>query len=130
MVRPTLENENLKVANVLFLFYSLLLSFVSGEDTQDRTDRIKLTPWVKFLWEAYRNVLELLRNNIRVEKLYHDTAQQGKIVLTSRLIIVYFLFIRLLIESISLCYGIVSIVLFHILFYLMSSLYFLIIFIP
>nr|A7SK48.2 RecName: Full=Eukaryotic translation initiation factor 3 subunit A; Short=eIF3a; AltName: Full=Eukaryotic translation initiation factor 3 subunit 10 [Nematostella vectensis] len=56
---------------------SLLLSFVSGEDTQDRTDRVKLTPWVKFLWEAYRNVLELLRNNVRVEKLYHETAQQA-----------------------------------------------------
>lgn len=59
------------------LFFSILLSFVSGEDTQDRTDRVMLTPWVKFLWEAYRNVLELLRNNARVEKLYHDTAQQG-----------------------------------------------------
>lgn len=56
---------------------SILLSFVSGEDTQDRTDRVMLTPWVKFLWEAYRNVLELLRNNVRVEKLYHDTAQQA-----------------------------------------------------
>ena len=56
---------------------SVLLSFVSGEDVQDRTDRIMLTPWLKFLWEAYRNVLELLRNNIRVEKLYHETAQQG-----------------------------------------------------
>lgn len=57
--------------------HSILLSFVSGEDIQDRTDRVMLTPWVKFLWEAYRNVLELLRNNVRVEKLYHDTAQQG-----------------------------------------------------
>ena len=61
------------------LFVSILLSFVSGEDTQDRTDRVMLTPWVKFLWEAYRNVLELLRNNVRVEKLYHDTAQQGTV---------------------------------------------------
>ena len=62
-----------------FIFFSVLLSFVSGEDTQDRTDRVMLTPWVKFLWEAYRNVLELLRNNARVEKLYHDTAQQGRL---------------------------------------------------
>ena len=62
-----------------FFFCSVLLSFVSGEDTQDRTDRVMLTPWVKFLWEAYRNVLELLRNNARVEKLYHDTAQQGRL---------------------------------------------------
>ena len=39
-----------------------------------------LTPWVKFLWEAYRNTLELLRNNARVEKLYHDTAKQGEYI--------------------------------------------------
>lgn len=57
---------------------SVLLSAVSGEDTQDRTDRLLLTPWVKFLWESYRQCLDLLRNNSRVERLYHDIAQQGK----------------------------------------------------
>lgn len=56
---------------------SLLLSAVSGEDAQDRTDRVVLTPWVKFLWESYRQCLELLRNNSRVERLYHDIAQQA-----------------------------------------------------
>ncbi|XP_047128907.1 eukaryotic translation initiation factor 3 subunit A isoform X1 [Hydra vulgaris] len=55
----------------------ILLSSVSSEDAQDRSDRVLLTPWVKFLWEAYRNVLELLRNNNRVEKLYHETAQNA-----------------------------------------------------
>ena len=54
---------------------AILLSSVSSEGSQDRSDRVLLTPWVKFLWEAYRNVLELLRNNNRVERLYHDTAQ-------------------------------------------------------
>ena len=49
---------------------SLLLAAVSGESTQDRTDREMLTPWVKFLWEAYRQCLDLLRNNARVERLY------------------------------------------------------------
>ena len=59
---------------------SVLLSFVSGEVSQDRVDRLMVTPWVKFLWEAYRNVLELLRNNARVEKLYHETAQLGMLI--------------------------------------------------
>lgn len=58
-------------------FFSVLLSAVSGEDTQDRTDRLLLTPWVKFLWESYRQCLDLLRNNSKVERLYHDIAQQG-----------------------------------------------------
>lgn len=66
------------VFNVFKYFCSVLLSAVSGEDTQDRTDRLLLTPWVKFLWESYRQCLDLLRNNSRVERLYHDIAQQGK----------------------------------------------------
>ena len=63
---------------------SLLLSAVSGEDTQDRTDRAILTPWVKFLWESYRQCLDLLRNNNSVEKLYQDIAQQGIILKLSQ----------------------------------------------
>lgn len=67
---------------MIFLCYrSVLLSAVSGEDTQDRTDRLLLTPWVKFLWESYRQCLDLLRNNSKVERLYHDIAQQGKHIL-------------------------------------------------
>merc|ERR1712226_1197325 len=55
----------------------ILLSAVSGEDAQDRSDRKILMPWVKFLWESYCQCLELLRTNVRVERLYHDIAQQA-----------------------------------------------------
>ena len=56
------------------------MSAVSGEDMQDRTDRAILTPWLKFLWESYRQCLDLLRNNQSVEKLYHEVAQNGMLV--------------------------------------------------
>uniref|UniRef100_A0A915IK11 Eukaryotic translation initiation factor 3 subunit 10 n=1 Tax=Romanomermis culicivorax TaxID=13658 RepID=A0A915IK11_ROMCU len=55
----------------------LLLSVVTGEGSQERADRTILSPWLRFLWEAYRQCLELLRNNIQVETLYHRIAKQA-----------------------------------------------------
>lgn len=52
----------------------LMLSYVSGEKGKDRTDREMVTPWFKFLWETYRTVLEILRNNSKLEALYAVSA--------------------------------------------------------
>ena len=56
---------------------SILLSTVSGEQSKDRTDRAIVTPWLKFLWETYRTVLEILKNNARLEVMYQSTALQA-----------------------------------------------------
>ncbi|KAK6841657.1 hypothetical protein PG987_002517 [Apiospora arundinis] len=56
---------------------SILLATVSSEQSKDRTDRAIITPWLKFLWEAYRTVLDILRNNARLEILYQSTAMQA-----------------------------------------------------
>ncbi|KAL8643021.1 MAG: hypothetical protein Q9228_000366 [Teloschistes exilis] len=56
---------------------SILLSTVSGEQSKDRTDRAIVTPWLKFLWETYRTVLEILKNNARLEVMYQQTAMQA-----------------------------------------------------
>uniref|UniRef100_A0A0K0DE96 Eukaryotic translation initiation factor 3 subunit A n=1 Tax=Angiostrongylus cantonensis TaxID=6313 RepID=A0A0K0DE96_ANGCA len=51
---------------------TLLLSVVSGAAAQDRMDRTVLAPWLRFLWDSYRNCLELLRNNAQVRvSRYH-----------------------------------------------------------
>ena len=47
---------------------------MSGEQAKDRTDRAIVTPWLKFLWETYRTVLEILKNNARLEIMYQSTA--------------------------------------------------------
>lgn len=56
---------------------TLLLATVSGEQSRDRTDRAVVTPWLKFLWETYRTVLEILKNNARLEVMYQTTALQA-----------------------------------------------------
>ena len=56
---------------------SILLSTVSGEQSKDRTDRAIVTPWLKFLWETYRTVLEILKNNARLEEKYQSTAHRA-----------------------------------------------------
>ena len=57
--------------------HSLLLSTVSGEGAKERTDRVLLTPWVKFLWESYRNMLELLKNNLVNLTVYAEVAKKA-----------------------------------------------------
>ncbi|KAM3724649.1 Eukaryotic translation initiation factor 3 subunit [Dirofilaria immitis] len=56
---------------------NLLLSAVSGDAAQDRMDRTVLSPWLRFLWDSYRNCLDLLRNTAVVEQLYHRIARQS-----------------------------------------------------
>ncbi|KAI5369514.1 Putative proteasome component (PCI) domain, eukaryotic translation initiation factor 3 subunit A [Septoria linicola] len=56
---------------------SILLSTVSGEQSKDRTDRAIVTPWLKFLWETYRTVLDIFKNNARLEVMYQTTAHQA-----------------------------------------------------
>ncbi|PWZ10858.1 Eukaryotic translation initiation factor 3 subunit A [Zea mays] len=55
----------------------LMLSFVSGEKGKDRSDKEVVTPWFKFLWETYRTVLEILRNNSKLEALYAMAAHRA-----------------------------------------------------
>ncbi len=54
---------------------SLLLKAVSGESSQDRADRDLLAPWLKFVWESYKQSLELLKNNNKIEQLYQQVAK-------------------------------------------------------
>ncbi|MCJ1228821.1 eukaryotic translation initiation factor 3 subunit A [Toensbergia leucococca] len=76
-LEPTASGENVEDLEAIETPESILLSTVSGEQSRDRTDRAIVTPWLKFLWETYRTVLEILKNNARLEIMYQATALQA-----------------------------------------------------
>lgn len=70
-------NTNVEDLEAIETPETILLATVSGEQSKDRTDRAIVTPWLKFLWETYRTVLEILKNNARLEVMYQTTALQA-----------------------------------------------------
>ncbi|KDO22829.1 hypothetical protein SPRG_11588 [Saprolegnia parasitica CBS 223.65] len=53
---------------------AVMLSTTTAEDSTDRTDRAVLVPWLRFMWETYRTVLDILRCNTKLEGLYKQVA--------------------------------------------------------
>jgi translation initiation factor 3 subunit A len=58
---------------------NLIAALAAGEQAQDadKTQVERVLPWMKFLWESYRTVLEILRNNAKLEAVYQATAQRA-----------------------------------------------------
>lgn len=54
---------------------------MTGEGSKERSERIMdreiVIPWLRFLWDTYRTVLDTLRNISKLELLYKSTAEQA-----------------------------------------------------
>ncbi|CEG39840.1 eukaryotic translation initiation factor 3 subunit [Plasmopara halstedii] len=55
----------------------VMLSTTTFEGSSDRTDREVVVPWLRFMWETYRTVLDILKSNTKLEPLYMVTAIQA-----------------------------------------------------
>jgi translation initiation factor 3 subunit A len=54
---------------------AILLSTMSTDPAKSQRDSTLLLPSLKFLWETYRAVLDILRSNSKLEHVYHAAAQ-------------------------------------------------------
>ena len=52
---------------------TLMLTSVTTEGDRERVERETLVPWLRFLHDAYRTVLDIVRNNNKLEHVYHNT---------------------------------------------------------
>jgi hypothetical protein len=53
---------------------AILLSTMSTDPAKNQRDSTLLLPSLKFLWEIYRSVLDILRSNSKLEHVYHHAA--------------------------------------------------------
>jgi translation initiation factor 3 subunit A len=56
---------------------SILLTTMSTDPAKSQRDSTLLMPALKFLWETYRTVLDILRSNSKLEHVYHKAAQNA-----------------------------------------------------
>jgi len=56
---------------------SIMLSTMTEEGERERMDREVVVPWLKFLWETYRAVLDILRSNSKLEHVYHNACRKA-----------------------------------------------------
>ena len=56
---------------------ALLMDIALSADARESSASEIIAPWVKLLWESYRTVLDILRNNAKLEALYQGTAQRA-----------------------------------------------------
>ena len=53
---------------------AILLSSMSTDPAKNQRDTLMVLPSLKFLWEIYRAVLDILRSNSKLEHVYHAAA--------------------------------------------------------
>lgn len=53
---------------------AILLSTMSADPAKTQRDSTLLLPSLKFLWETYRTILDILKSNSKLEHVYHAAA--------------------------------------------------------
>ncbi len=56
---------------------TLILEAAGNALTRERIDRQHVVPWMRFLWEVYRVVLDIVKTHNKLETCYHEMASRA-----------------------------------------------------
>lgn len=56
---------------------TLILEAAGNALTRERVDRQHVVPWMRFLWEVYRVVLDIVKTHNKLETCYHEMATRA-----------------------------------------------------
>ena len=56
---------------------SITMRLVGGGAAAERETKSEVAPWLRYLWQSYRTVLDVLRNNAKLHELYQHTARNA-----------------------------------------------------
>ncbi|KAA8491696.1 Eukaryotic translation initiation factor 3 subunit A [Porphyridium purpureum] len=56
---------------------NLLMEAAGEELSKERVDRQQVVPWMRFMWEVYRVVLDIVKSSAKLETCYHDIAARA-----------------------------------------------------
>jgi len=56
---------------------TILLRAIQAHDTRQQSQDREVTSHFRFLWDTYRVILDVLKSNVRLEEVYHETAQHA-----------------------------------------------------
>merc|ERR1719491_2756572 len=56
---------------------TILLRAIQAGDTRQQSQDKDVTVHFRFLWDTYKVVLDVLKSNIRLEEVYHETSQNA-----------------------------------------------------
>jgi len=73
----TEEEEDDDILDDLTTHQSILLSTMSLDPGKTQRETAVVLPSLKFLWETYRAILDILRSNSKLEHLYHSAANRA-----------------------------------------------------
>ena len=75
--QTTFKLESTQDLDEAYSAETIMMTSVTVAGDKERVERETLVPWLRFLHEAYRTTLNIISNNNKLERIYHETCKRA-----------------------------------------------------